>query len=372
MKSLFQSPSAIVAATLATFGLATGLHAQVLTISPSAPTGNVIASNTTGDETVSNVTHLYIPSNYVAGDNGSGANLHMLGQSFTTGTLGSNNVLSTISVQSTAAGWRNYGGTLTLNLFEVTDTGSPAYDGYLGAGTLLQSWTASSDQPAGNVLGGGEWITFDLSSSNLTLQDDKVYAFTISGTGTGGDNSKIFFEWNGTSTNAYSGGQAMSQDVADQPGGLWFGSGAETTGDRVFQVATIPQTVSDYNAWAGASGYNLAEGPDGDDDKDGMTNREEYAFGLVPNNGSSCNPIVSQLNKTSGQFTYTRRDPVTKNTGLTYTIWTSTNLTDWNLESDSSAVQTPGTPDGNGIQSVAVTLTPIPTAPVLFIQVRAN
>jgi autotransporter-associated beta strand protein len=130
--------------------------------------------------------------------------------------------------------------------------------------------------------------------------------------------------------------------------------------------------ANDYATWSGPSGYNLAEGPDGDDDKDGITNREEYAFGLVPTSGSSANPVTNPLNKATGQFTYTRRDPVTKNTGLTYTIWTSTNLTNWNPESDSSAVQTPGTPDANGIQSVLVTLTPIPTAPKLFIQVRAN
>ena len=64
----------------------------------------------------------------------------------------------TISVQSTPAGWRNYGGTLTLNLFEVNNTGNPAFGGYLGAGTLLQSWTGTSGQPAAVAQGGGSQL----------------------------------------------------------------------------------------------------------------------------------------------------------------------------------------------------------------------
>ena len=94
------------------------------------------------------------------------------------------------------------------------------------------------------------------------------------------------------------------------------------------------------------------------DDGDGLSNHEESAFGLIPNSGASVNPITAQLDKTTGTFTYT--------------IWTSIDLVNWTLETNLSAVQTPGTPDGNGIQSVVVTLTPAPTAPKLFVQARAN
>ena len=128
--------------------------------------------------------------------------------------------------------------------------------------------------------------------------------------------------------------------------------------------------ATDYDTWKTDNG--VTGGENDDDDSDGLTNHEEYAFGLDPTGGSSVNPITVPLNKTAGTFTYTRRDPVTKATGLTYTIWTSTNLVNWNPETDLTAVQTPGTPDGNGIQQVVVTLTPAPTAPKLFVQVRAN
>ena len=144
---------------------------------------------------------------------------------------------------------------------------------------------------------------------------------------------------------------------------LWTFS--ETTGQL-----TLGPSASDYDSWK--SFYGVTGTPSQDDDKDGLTNQQEYAFGLIPNSGASVNPITAQLNKTTGTFTYTRRDPVTKATGLTYTIWTSTNLATWTQETNLTAVQNPGAPDGNGIQSVLVTLTPAPTAPKLFIQVRAN
>ena len=136
-------------------------------------------------------------------------------------------------------------------------------------------------------------------------------------------------------------------------------------------VLNGPPAVSDYETWG--STYGLTAGSEGGDlDNDGLTNFEEYAFGLIPDSGSSVNPITIPLSKSAGTFTYTRRDPGTYNTGLTYTIWTSTNLVNWTQETNPTAVQNPGTPDVNGIQSVQVTLTPAPTAPKLFVQVRAN
>ncbi|MCU0796076.1 MAG: autotransporter-associated beta strand repeat-containing protein [Akkermansiaceae bacterium] len=136
----------------------------------------------------------------------------------------------------------------------------------------------------------------------------------------------------------------------------------EANGNLSYETTATP-----YDTW-GAT-YGLTAGSEtGDLDSDGMTNFEEYAFGLIPNSGSSANPIAVPLDKTSGTFSYTRRQQSL--TGLSYTIWTSTNLTTWTQ--DTGAAQ--GAPALNGeVETVPVTLSPALLAnPRLFIQVRAE
>ena len=139
------------------------------------------------------------------------------------------------------------------------------------------------------------------------------------------------------------------------------------SGTGTLSVTSGP-AATDYETWAGESGYDLVEGPEGDDDGDGVSNEDEYAFGLDPTDASSVNPIAVQLDNTSGTFSYTRRDPA-EGTNLVYTVWTSTDLDTW-IE-DEDAVQTPGATDGNGNQTVAVTLFEAPTAPSFFVRVIA-
>ena len=151
--------------------------------------------------------------------------------------------------------------------------------------------------------------------------------------------------------------------------GIWTLSDAK--GDWSFDEATGELTLAlgnEYDTWGAA--YGLAAGSEGDDlDNDGLTNGEEHAFGLIPNSGSSVNPITSQLSKTSGQFSYQRRDNGL--TGLTYTVWYSTDLTTWT--EDTGALQPDGTPDGNGVETIQVTLSPaLLTNSKLFVQVRAQ
>jgi hypothetical protein len=47
--------------------------------------------------------------------------------------------------------------------------------------------------------------------------------------------------------------------------------------------------TSTYAAWAGPSGYSLSGGADADDDNDGVSNYDEYVFGLNPTTGTSVN-----------------------------------------------------------------------------------
>jgi len=130
---------------------------------------------------------------------------------------------------------------------------------------------------------------------------------------------------------------------------------------------TITKSSSDYDTWGAP--YGLASGSEGGDlDNDGVTNFEEYAFGLIPNSGSSVNPIASTLNKSTKKFSYTRRT----GTGLSYSVWFSENLVGWT--NDTGVTEGTPVPSGDN-ETVEVTLSALPGNPLpakLFIQVRAD
>lgn len=162
-----------------------------------------------------------------------------------------------------------------------------------------------------------------------------------------------------------------------QPAGT-YGSNSSTAtnkdnfvfvgGTGILSVTSDPVAGSDYDSWAAS--FNLTGGSTDDDDNDGVSNEDEYAFGTDPTNNSSTCPITAILEKSAGTFSYTRRDPAL--TSLTYTVYTSTTLeaSDWNL--DAAAAQAAGATDGNGNQTVEVTLSTPPTAPKFFVRIEAN
>jgi autotransporter-associated beta strand protein len=134
------------------------------------------------------------------------------------------------------------------------------------------------------------------------------------------------------------------------------------------QIALVQASESAYDVWI--NGYPSITGDNqlatADPDFDGLTNQQEFAFGLVPNSASSANPILVQLDKTAGQFTYQRL----ASSGLAYTVWTSDNLVNWTL--DSTAIQTVSSAAAN--ETVVVTLSgskPL-SASKLFVRVQAN
>ena len=131
--------------------------------------------------------------------------------------------------------------------------------------------------------------------------------------------------------------------------------------------AGSPLGTSDYDTWAGLyPGVDLSD-PDSDFDGDGHTNREEQIWGLDPTDSSSVNPYVTTLDIT-GALSYTRRDSALS--GLTYSVWISTNLEDW--VEDTGAAQVAGTPDGNDVEIISVTISSIFSSDQLFVQIRAR
>ncbi len=136
--------------------------------------------------------------------------------------------------------------------------------------------------------------------------------------------------------------------------------------------------ASPYTTWANSFGLEnpwitvgnpaLNGEPTADPDNDGVNNQAEYAFGLTPNSGSSVNPIIVQLNKGTGLFTYTRR--LQSLTTLTYAYEYSTTL---------SGAWIPFTPDSttpSGISPVEQVIVDVPNALLtnakLFVRITAQ
>ena len=134
-------------------------------------------------------------------------------------------------------------------------------------------------------------------------------------------------------------------------------------------ITVPPGSGTPYTEWAASFlPGNDVSNPSGDNDHDGLTNQQEFAFALSPVNGSSASPILVQLDKTNGTFTYQRR----AGTGLTYRILTSTILAANSWTEDVAATLRQVATLGGSNEIVVVTLTAAPlTAPKLFVRVAA-
>ena len=161
------------------------------------------------------------------------------------------------------------------------------------------------------------------------------------------------------SRNGNTTGPTYMQDVA-------LYTHALTATEIQYHYTGIAPTLS-YTDWASTKypSANLTN-PAADLDGDGVSNFTEYAFGLDPTKGTSCNPISVPFNKGTGTFSYTR----TTNTGLTYTVWHSTDLLNWD---STGATQGTAADNGGGVETVPVTLDAgLLTESKLFVRVTAQ
>jgi fibronectin-binding autotransporter adhesin len=241
--------------------------------------------------------------------------------------------LQTLSgiMSGTGALTQNGSGTLTLTNTNTYTGGTTVSKGTLSLGNGTTN-TSLADT-AGVVIGTDPTAVLNLNY----LGTDTVASLTINGV-------------------AKAPGSIVS---SSDPSGRITGSGTLTVG-----------SVSPYTTWANTflPGNNVSN-PAGDNDNDGLLNQQEFAFGLSPISGSSVNPILVQLSKTAGTFTYQRRAA----TGLTYKILTSTTLAtgSWTLDAAATAGQVE-TPSGSN-ETVVVTLTGAPLAATkLFVRIAAE
>lgn len=141
--------------------------------------------------------------------------------------------------------------------------------------------------------------------------------------------------------------------------------------DPANPVAGQPEESPDFRTWGVAQNWKFGDpGTAGgeDFDKDGMTNDEERIFGLDPTDPASSSPFGTSGDVTKGSFQYTRRSQSL--TGLSYSIWYSTDNTEWMM--DKAATQKPGPPKDD-VETVAVQISSALLAePNLSIQIRVE
>ncbi len=211
----------------------------------------------------------------------------------------------------------------------VSGTGS-----FIAGGTFLLDLTTTDATP------GNEWLIVDPTNlTTLTYGENFAVTSTLGAFSNDGGNWSITHEDKTWTFN-------------------------QTTGT----LSVAEASGTDYDAWS--SSFDLAGGAEADDDFDGLTNFQEYAFGLNPTSASSVNPISQPLDQSTGTFAYTRRaTPATS--GLTYLYESSTTLAsgDWAPFTPESQTSNSATP----VEEITVELpAALLTSPTLFIRVRAT
>ncbi len=318
-------------------------------------------------------------------------NFHLTGNVTATGTsnLNAEVALRTANVDFfvDSGSTLNVGGVMHNGAYYGIYSGAPANVSKSGDGTMVLSaantYTGSTTVDAGalNVTNTGglrfipttNGITNSVTTNGFgTLSFLGTVSLDLGSAAAAGGNS-----WNLFNLGSYTGltpGAVTSTlgSFSEGPVGTWKlpVTGAEWVFTEADGNLAYVITANDYDTWKTANG--VTGGKNDDDDSDGLTNFEEYAFGLDPTGSSEVNPIVVPLDKATGKFRYTRRATPTT-TGLTYTVWTSTDLATWTEDAGATLSQSVTGTVGE-VETVEATLTGgLQLAqPKLFIQVRAQ
>ena len=280
-----------------------------------------------------------------------------------TSAVGTGSIYKTGTATLTLSGTNSYTGTTTVNSGTLLVNG-----GNSGTGAISVSSGATfggTGSVGGNVTYASGSLAIFTKGSPMTIGgtltvNGNVVHLALPTNLTGGNYTLATYNATGSS------GSFNATPVIDS-GSLTTGASASitTVGGIVRLVVT---GGSDYDAWANNyPGYDLSD-PNADTIHNGLTNGQKYAFGLNPTSPTDLNPIKVMLDKNAGTFTYTRRaTPAT--TGVTYTVWTSTDMTAWTQDTGA----TEGTTTVNGdVETVPVTLSGAPfTNATLFVRVHA-
>ncbi len=230
--------------------------------------------------------------------------------SFTVGTLPSGLTYSSGTQQITGTPTAAGNSTVTITANNAVGTG-PAFT--LSIQIAAPIAPSISTQPASQTKNVGESVTFTVVASGTpapTYQWKK-------GTTTISDATSASYSINSLSPT----------DAGDYTVVVTNPGGTVTS-----EVATLVVNQVGFAAWQTAN-FTLSErgdasvsGPNADPDRDGVNNLVEYALGLDPKSASVSGLPQISVQGTEWWFTYARPS---ERPDVTYTVETSTNLTNW-------------------------------------------
>lgn len=256
------------------------------------------------------------------GGNSGGLNLN---GTITTGGLGATHAGSNGGGGAGQNGSGAHGASPGGNGYQIDITGTPTY--YAGGG----GGGYSGGNNAGGLGGGGK-------GANENPQPEP---WAVGHAGTDG----------------LGGGGGASRDNPNSGAG----------GSGVVIVAYLAPSGAPYDSWKTRTFANAFTDtdPTHDPDGDGLTNYQEFAFGLDPSNGSSGNPVIVPPDPVTRKFRYTRWAA----SGLAYSVEISTDLQLWN---DPADVTQTIVATVNGVETIEVGFQPPQESANVFVRVKAD